>query len=59
MIQVMFAFLLRHRFASHFMMIGGSILMLQSILGHQSLAMTMRYAHFALRTSHSTTWRKQ
>lgn len=38
---------LRHTFASHFMMNGGNILTLQRILGHQSLAMTMRYAHLA------------
>ncbi|WP_136066434.1 phage integrase [Modicisalibacter radicis] len=38
---------LRHTFASHFMMNGGNILVLQRILGHQSLTMTMRYAHFA------------
>ena len=38
---------LRHTFASHFMMNGGNILTLQRILGHSSLAMTMRYAHFA------------
>lgn len=38
---------LRHTFASHFMMAGGNILTLQKILGHQSLAMTMRYAHLA------------
>ena len=38
---------LRHTFASHFMMAGGNILVLQKILGHQSLAMTMRYAHLA------------
>ncbi len=38
---------LRHTFASHFMMAGGNILALQKILGHQSLAMTMRYAHLA------------
>lgn len=36
---------LRHTFASHFMMAGGNILTLQKILGHQSLTMTMRYAH--------------
>jgi integrase len=39
--------LLRHTFASHFMMNGGNILALQKILGHQSLTMTMRYAHLA------------
>ncbi|GHD66109.1 phage integrase [Jeongeupia chitinilytica] len=38
---------LRHTFASHFMMNGGNILVLQRILGHSTLAMTMRYAHFA------------
>lgn len=38
---------LRHTFASHFMMNGGNILTLQRILGHQSLTMTMRYAHLA------------
>jgi len=38
---------LRHTFASHFMMNGGSILSLQRALGHHSLAMTMRYAHLS------------
>jgi integrase len=38
---------LRHTFASHFMMNGGNILTLQKILGHASLTMTMRYAHLA------------
>ncbi|MFT0137246.1 tyrosine-type recombinase/integrase [Alcanivoracaceae bacterium MT1] len=38
---------LRHTFASHFMMKGGNILTLQKILGHSSLAMTMRYAHLS------------
>lgn len=38
---------LRHSFASHFMINGGNILVLQRVLGHQSLAMTMRYAHLA------------
>ena len=38
---------LRHTFASHFMMAGGNILALQRILGHQSLTMTMRYSHLA------------
>lgn len=36
-----------HTFASHFVMNGGNILTLQKILGHQSIAMTMRYAHLA------------
>ncbi|MDP2784806.1 MAG: tyrosine-type recombinase/integrase [Sulfurimicrobium sp.] len=38
---------LRHTFASHFTMNGGNILVLQKLLGHSSLAMTMRYAHLA------------
>lgn len=38
---------LRHTFASHFIQNGGNILTLQKILGHSSLAMTMRYAHLA------------
>ncbi|EFO8398974.1 tyrosine-type recombinase/integrase, partial [Escherichia coli] len=38
---------LRHTFASHFMMRGGNILVLQKILGHSDIKMTMRYAHFA------------
>lgn len=38
---------LRHTFASHFIMNGGNILVLQKILGHSSLIMTMRYAHLA------------
>ena len=36
---------LRHTFASRFVINGGNILTLQKILGHRSLAMTMRYAH--------------
>lgn len=39
--------ILRHTFASHFMMRGGNILVLQRVLGHASLTMTMRYAHLA------------
>lgn len=38
---------LRHTFASHFMINGGNILALQKVLGHQSLTMTMRYAHLS------------
>jgi integrase len=38
---------LRHTFASHWMMRGGNIFKLQKILGHQSMAMTERYAHLA------------
>lgn len=38
---------LRHTFASHFMMNGGNILVLKDILGHSDIKMTMVYAHFA------------
>lgn len=38
---------LRHTFASHFMMNGGNILALQKILGHANIQQTMTYAHFA------------
>lgn len=39
--------ILRHTFASHYMMQGGSVLALQRILGHGDIKMTMRYAHLA------------
>lgn len=39
--------ILRHTFASHFMMNGGDILVLQRILGHSKIEQTMAYAHFA------------
>ncbi|MDU9396012.1 tyrosine-type recombinase/integrase [Pseudomonas sp. zfem003] len=38
---------LRHTFASHFIQNGGNILTLQKILGHSTVAMTMRSAHLA------------
>jgi integrase len=38
---------LRHTFASHFVMSGGNILTLQKLLGHSSVAVTMKYAHLA------------
>lgn len=41
------AHILRHTFASHFIMNGGNILTLQKILGHATINMTMRYAHLA------------
>jgi len=41
------AHILRHTFASHFIMNGGDILTLKRILGHSSIAMTMRYAHLS------------
>jgi len=38
---------LRHTFASHFVMRGGSLKELQEILGHKNITMTMRYAHLS------------
>lgn len=38
---------LRHSFASHFIMNGGNILTLQKILGHADISQTMTYAHLA------------
>ena len=39
--------ILRHTFARHYMMGGADILGLQRILGHATIAMTMRYAHMS------------
>jgi len=39
--------ILRHTFASHFMMNGGNIIALQQILGHASITQTMIYAHLS------------
>lgn len=41
------AHILRHTFASYFVMRGGDIRTLQTILGHTSLQMTMRYSHLS------------
>jgi integrase len=41
------AHILRHSFASHFIMNGGNIVALQKILGHSSLNITMRYSHLS------------
>lgn len=38
---------MRHTFATHFMMNGGNILTLQKILGHANIQQTMTYAHFS------------
>ena len=39
--------MLRHTFASHYIMSGGSLLALSKILGHGDIKMTMIYAHLA------------
>jgi integrase len=41
------AHILRHTFASRFIMNGGNIVALQKILGHSSLNITMRYSHLS------------
>lgn len=38
---------LRHTFASHFIMRGGSLKDLQEILGHKTMTMTLRYSHLS------------
>ena len=38
---------LRHTFASQWIMAGGDLYVLRSILGHKSVAMTQRYAHLS------------
>jgi integrase len=40
--------LLRHTFASQFMMNGGNVYDLQKILGHTKVEMTMKYAHLSM-----------
>ena len=41
------AHVLRHTFASYYMMNSGNIIALQRILGHSDIKQTMRYAHLA------------
>jgi integrase len=38
---------LRHTFASHFVMRGGTMKELQELMGHKTMNMTMRYAHLS------------
>ncbi|MBT3943668.1 MAG: tyrosine-type recombinase/integrase [Chloroflexi bacterium] len=46
-IERLHAHLMRHTFATKFLLNGGDALMLKHILGHSTLAMTDRYVHFA------------
>lgn len=47
LLQGQLTHVLRHTFASHFMMNGGNILALQKVLGHSTLQTTMIYAHLS------------
>ena len=38
---------LRHTYASHYIMNGGSLSELQALLGHSNTIMTLKYAHLA------------
>ena len=39
--------ILRHTYASHFLMNGGDLFVLQRVLGHSDIKTTMRYSHFS------------
>lgn len=38
---------MRHSFASHYIINGGNLLNLQKILGHSNILITMKYAHLS------------
>jgi len=48
---------LRHTFASRWLQDGGEITVLQKVLGHSSLNLTMRYAHLVTDNLHAETRR--
>ncbi len=43
---------LRHSFASYFLMNGGDLIVLQSLMGHSDIATTRRYIHFSTNYNH-------
>lgn len=45
---------LRHRFASVFLQTTGDLAVLQMILGHRSITMTLRYAHLLTDNLHAS-----
>ncbi|MCX7748572.1 MAG: tyrosine-type recombinase/integrase [Clostridia bacterium] len=49
--------LCRHTFSTRYLMVGGNLFTLQSILGHTSLEMVRNYSHLA--ASHATLKHKQ
>jgi integrase/recombinase XerD len=48
---------LRHTFASRWLQDGGEITVLQKVLGHSTLELTMRYAHLVTENLHAETRR--
>ncbi len=45
---------LRHTYASHYMMNGGSLYDLKALLGHSTIDVTQRYAHLSLESLQKT-----
>ena len=43
---------LRHSFATYFLLNGGNLITLQSLLGHSNLNTTRRYTHFSQDYNH-------